>query len=99
MWHFILMALIVFITGTAYESLCILWDHFAGQDSPKGTALCAVLLAGCQIFGLSSAIKDIWDGLFFILGCGVGAYFSVLGTEEYLDDKNDEEGEDNDKNV
>jgi len=98
MLHFTLMALIVFITGIVYESLCVLWDHYAGQDSPLGTATCATLLAGCQIFGLGAAIHDLWYGLFFAMGCGVGAFFSIMGTEEYLDDK-DDEGVDDDKNV
>ena len=89
MVHFLTFSAIVFITGVVYESLCVLWDHYAGQDSPLGTAICAALLAGCQIFGLGAAINNLWYGLFFVTGCGIGAFFSIKGTEEFLDDETD----------
>lgn len=72
--HLYLECLLAFISGAVYEAARALWVHFTERGHPFRAALFSMVVATCQIVGISEALYIHSAALCFIFGYGVGSF-------------------------
>jgi hypothetical protein len=68
---------VTFASGFAIECACVFWVHYSERGRAASTALCSMLIAGAQVLGIGSAVRDFRFAPAFVLGYGAGTYCAV----------------------
>lgn len=76
-WGVILLAVATFLSGALYESGCVFWVHFSEKGRPVATAVCSMLVAVAQVFGIGESVRDVRLAPFFVAGYGFGTWSAV----------------------
>jgi hypothetical protein len=73
----ILLCLLTFLAGAAYEAACVAWVHYSEKGRPVITALFSMMAALAEVSGVGGSVHDWRVAPFFVLGYGVGTYSAV----------------------
>ena len=72
-----LHAVVAFVSGAAYETLCVAWFHFAERNRPLPLTGIAMLTATVGLLGVGESLHDWHRAPFYVAGYGVGAFCSL----------------------
>lgn len=73
----IIYGFLTFLAGFIIDTAYIYSIHFSERHQPLYTAICAMIMGVCQIFGIGKSINNKYMALLYILGFGVGTYTAV----------------------
>ncbi len=73
----ILYAILTFLAGFTIDTAYIYSIHFSERNQAFKTAMCAMIMGGCQVFGIGESIHNPYMAALYVLGFGVGTYSAV----------------------
>lgn len=73
----VLYAMLTFLAGFTIDTAYIYSIHFSERNQAFRTAICAMIMGICQVFGIGKSIDNPYLALLYVLGFGVGTYTAV----------------------